>query len=503
MSENNLNFDFFNAKNGEQTCRLNGKYFHSAYAPSKEAQTFCNSIKCTFKPSCVIILEPALSFCAAFLRKIFPSVELIAIRFTDVFCKTDSLWDKVFYFFQTENFAQKLYSALGEEKILSALILDWPGSKNIFPEISNSVWKEIKTAVLTARDVLYTREKFAKRWFLNSLAFCKFGQDFYSLYRIKKDILITASGPSLSSSLKNIKKYRENFFLIAVSSSLSVLIYNKIFPDLVISTDGGFWAKKHLELNGEDLKKLKSTVFALTDEANCPKYILQNQKILPLAYPSSIGEKIFTDSKIEFLPALRNGTVSGTAAAFALRLTQKNVYFCGLDLAENSGFQHAQPNMLEKNSQNKDFRLETKEKRQFSSRFNSKGSLGIYRSWFKNQGKNFRERLFRLSDHYNFSEKLGQIKDLSWEELVFDKKNADFDSTTEVFFKTKNSTEKKEFESRFLKILESGDFDGELFPLESILLAREFDEEKKNGQKLKIQQKKAELAEKIRRLFDE
>ena len=92
---------------------------------------------------------------------------------------------------------------------------------------------------------------------------------------------------------------------------------------------------------------------------------------------------------------------------------------------------------------------------------------------------------------------------MSWDELVFDKKNADFDSTTEVFFKTKNSAEKKEFESRFLKILESGDFDGELFPLESILLAREFDEEKKNGQKLKIQQKKAELAEKIRRLFDE
>ena len=96
----------------------------------------------------------------------------------------------------------------------------------------------------------------------------------------------------------------------------------------------------------------------------------------------------------------------------------------------------------------KDFRLETKEKRQVSSRFNSKGSLEIYRSWFKNQGKNFRERFFRLSDHYNFSEKLGQIKDLSWDELVFDKKNADFDSTTEVFFKTKNSAEKKEFESK-------------------------------------------------------
>ena len=92
---------------------------------------------------------------------------------------------------------------------------------------------------------------------------------------------------------------------------------------------------------------------------------------------------------------------------------------------------------------------------------------------------------------------------MSWDDLVFDKKNADFDSTTEVFFKTKKSTEKKEFESRFLKILESGYFDGELFPLESILLAREFDEKKKNGQKLKIQQKKAELAEKIRRLFDE
>ena len=87
---------------------------------------------------------------------------------------------------------------------------------------------------------------------------------------------------NMKQVLKNIKKYRENFFLIAVSSLLSVLLYNKIFPDLVISTDGGFWAKKHLELNGGDLKKLKNTVFALTDEANCPKDILQNPEIKKL-----------------------------------------------------------------------------------------------------------------------------------------------------------------------------------------------------------------------------
>lgn len=495
---NSFNLDFFNAKNGEKTCRLNGKLFHSAYNPSKEAENFSVSQKITFTPSCIVLLEPALSYCAGFLRKQFPSATLIAVRFLQDFSNTDILWDKVLSFSEDGDFSQTLYSALGEEKLLSSLILDWPGSRNIFPETFQKVWQHIKKAVLTARDVLYTREKFSRRWFLNSAEFFNYGRNFYSLKKTAKDVVVTASGPSLQSSIPLIKQHRASFFLMAVSSSLSVLLSSGIVPDMVVSTDGGFWAEKHLSFNSDTMEKLKNTVFALSDECRCPKSILENHKILPLIYPSSIGEKICSQCRMEgSFPALRNGTVSGTAAALALAISSRKVYFCGLDLAAADGFQHTQPNMLEKNAGSVDFRLNTKEKRQTAARFSSGQSLEIYRRWFKSQGEIFCRRLFRVSESGIFSESLEPVKDISWNEISFDA------APSAVEFEKQDNFNKKDLKKIFLEALNDDSLRKELFPLEAVLLEREKDEDKINDLKIEIQKKKSEIEKKLRRLFDE
>lgn len=498
MNLKNLKIEFLKAKNGENTCTLNGKYFHSAYNPSREAQAFCNSIEFSYKPSCIIIIEPALSYCAEFLKEKFPQTTLIAIRFIKDFSSTDFLWNKVFYFEENKDFCQEFYNSLGEEKLLSSIILNWNASTNIFCEETEKLWTNIKKAMLLARDVLSTREHFSKRWFFNSINFCKYSKNFSIIQNVKKDILITASGPSLKTSIKKIKEYRNNFFLIALSSSLSVLIYNKIVPDMVLSTDGGYWATKHLELKKSEFFQLKNTIFALTDEANCPKQILQNGKILPLFYENSFGEKLLKNLNIHAKPALRNGTVSGTAAFLALSLTKKNIYFCGLDLAPSAENQHTQPNRLEERSKTKDNRLNSKEKRQTASRFNSEGSLKIYRNWFTSQAPFFYNRIFRLSDHYDFNVSLFPIKDKNWEEVEF----SNFTEDKSEVFKAQNTCKTKEIFLNTAKILKDKNILAELFPLENLLIKREVNPQKIIENTEKLNKKIETLLQKCRKMTD-
>lgn len=499
MNLKNLKIEFQKSKNGENTCTLNGKYFHSAYNPSREAQSFCNSIEVSYRPSCIIIIEPALSYCADFLRKKFPEISLIAVRFVNDFSSTDSLWNKVFYFEENKNFCQELYNYLGEEKLLSSIILNWTASTNIFFPETEKLWAEIKKAMLLARDVLSTREHFSKRWFFNSINFCKYSKNFSLIQNIEKDILITASGPSLKTSLNKIKENRNNFFLIALSSSLSVLLYNKIIPDMVLSTDGGFWATKHLEFTKDEFSQLKNTVFALTDEANCPKQILQKNKILPLFYENSFGEKLLKRLNIPARPALRNGTVSGTAAFLGLSLTKKNIYFCGLDLATSETFQHTQPNKLEARSQNKDKKLNSKEKRQTASRFNSEGSLKIYRNWFTSQSSFFYDRIYRLSDHYNFETPLFPIKDKNWEEIKFSPSTGGKKIEN---IELQNNSSSNEIYLYAKEILKDKNILKELFPLETLLINRELNQQKIRENTEKLIKKIETILQKCRKMTD-
>ncbi len=494
MTGKKLEIVFFEAKNKETTCTFNGKHIHSNYNPQREAQNFVSSLKSDFTPSYIIITEPALSYSNKFLRQKFPGVKLCAVRFTDAFDDQNYLWDKVLYF-KGEGFFQELFNAFGEETLLSAAIYSWPGSSLAFENINNECWKEIKKAVMLSRDIINTRNHFAKRWFLNTVNFLKYTKRICTIKKINKDILITASGPSLKTSIEQIKKNRNKFYLISVSSSLSVMLYNGIIPDMVLSTDGGWWAKKHLEFIKKYSALLQNTVFAITDEACCPKRILENFTVLPLIYSESTGEVLLKNNNINFIYASRNGTVSGTAALLALTLTDKNVYFTGLDLESSDAFQHTLPNQLESINSCTDFRLKTKENRLTLSRFNSDGSLRVYRDWFKNQKKTFTDRLLRLSDDWKYNNSLLPVKEADWNNIKISSEKGE----AEISF-SDNNTNPQKIKTTAEKILKDSQYNAELFPLEILLLKRAENESQKEECLKKIEAEQSKLLKKIERL---
>ena len=495
-------FIFEESKAGELTCSFKGKYLHSKYNPKTEGERFAQSLEADFSPLCLFILEPALSYCASSLKVRFPQATVCAVRFRKEFSESDSEWDKVFYLCSDLPLSEQLFLVLGEEKLCSSLVFDWSATKQAFPEENIKAWQEIKKAILKARDVIGTRAYFSKRWLKNSLVFAANIERPFILEKGNQPVIIAASGPSLKSSLPFLKENRASFFLIAVSSAFMPLVKNGILPDLVISSDGGFWAKYHLDFEGTS-----ECFFALEAESAIPKRILTDGNVIPLVYDDGL-EKDFLDAiACPYMISERNGTVAGTALTFAYNLTAGKVYLCGLDQAAAKGYQHTQPNALENGNAKKDYRLKNSETRMTSSRFSSEKTLEIYRNWFISNSAFFSDRVFRLSDNFAYDYPLGKIKEVNWNDFYNNKLEVkkDRDLKKIQIKEEKIRTEKKERSKKLLErlrnISKSQNFINEVFPMESTLIRRELSEEKRRDLLERLREKTDSLLEECAKLL--
>lgn len=405
-----MSVEFTKAADGELTCTTNGIRLHSHYNPTHEAEQFVQSLRCSFSPTYILITEPCLSYCAKILRSVFPQAKICAVRYCNDFSSTDSLWDKIFSV--STSLSEDLYSYFGDEGIVTCLYASWKPAEQAFAEEYKICWAEIKKAAIKSRNVLTTRSFFARRWTKNSIRNCFFINHVVTAIKGESPIIVCASGPSLSSSLPFIKENRSSCTIICVSSALAPLAHYDIEPDIVISTDGGYWAKKHISFAAEQFSNM---VIALPSEAALFLSLFEAHPILPLLYGDGIGDDFFKATAIEGMEAKRNGTVSGTAVELALSLTSGPVFCCGLDLSPSKNFSHALPNELESSDCQKDFRYAPLETRVCPSSFKNP-ALDIYQSWFASNS--FSNRVHRLSANWKYTNTLGEIDDCDWKQFA-------------------------------------------------------------------------------------
>lgn len=485
--------EFSKAKNQSATCSFNGIFLHSSYNPENEGKKFAENIRADFSPQNIIVIEPALSYCAVFLKKQFPDADLFAVRFLKDFGHSE-FFKKEFFFENSEQLKQELFSFFSEENLLNSLFISWPPSARVFCKEDADVWHVIKDAVKDAETVLVTRQFFSKRWMKNQVKFFCGIKKHARLKKIDIPVLVCASGKSLGTSLPFIKKYADFLFIIACSSSIQCLVKNGIVPDLCISTDGGYWAKKHLECL---LFEKDDIPVALTPESSVPQKLFSKNTVVPLVYGDNFDSALCSKFGISFTPAKRNGTVSGTAAELALSLTDCPVFFCGLDLETNAGFPHTQPNSIELQNAAKDNRLKTKETRVFMQSSDDV-QLAVYRNWFTGNSAHFENRLFRLSDNYAFKHSLGRIPDISWSEfekyakLKSEKKNpAQYFLRRETFAPdgVPHSPSRGEIQKAFSALFENEQFIRNYFPADCIAIDRAKDETQKTACIKKLKEK--------------
>lgn len=461
------------AKNGEETAIFENHFLHSNYAPVKEAERFVENLQLPYIPSIIIITEPALSYITVFLKKRFPDIKLGVIRYTSDFENYNNGFDLVLNYYEHSDFENFLENKLNEEELLQTYFISWTPSSQAFNETDKKVWQNIKAAMERAKTLLITRQCFEKKWFINSCNFIRYCKNLVDIkFPIDKDVLIISSGPSLKAFIDTIKNNQEKFFIICLSSAISVCLKKNIKPDLCMSSDGGYWAGEHLKALYKN-----SIPLALPAEAYCKKSLLFKLKLLPLDYGDGFSHELLAASKIKYYKALRNGTVSGTALHFALSYFTKNVFLCGMDMAAQNGFQHAQPNQLEINSSIFDNRIKNKMTRLYKSGLTN-ASLEIYRQWFINNPFNTESRkVYRLIQKSDAKNNLGWIEDLELKS---------FENTcanTSLSEKTLFTSEVYDFDynQSVKELLNNDKWKKQLFPLDYVQLSHTQEKEAINA----------------------
>lgn len=362
---------------------------HSSYNPEREADRYVASLEVSTTPAIILLTEPGESWLASPLRRRFPKARILVIRYTaEEFCETDHLWDRVWRPGGHLHLQQFLENEILEDDLASLFCMSWKPSDTFWPVQSSESWTAIRHGIQTHSTVLITRGHFGWRWLKNIFKNAAGLQQIVPLPDTSLPVFLAVAGPSLSSHLPFPE---DRFYVCAVSSALESLRFHHIGIDLCISTDGGWWAEKHLE------KILPSVPLAFPLEATVPSCILARQPVLPLSYSSSLEVALF--SIIGCVPkhVFRNGTVAGTAALLALDITRSGVYAAGLDLKGDGGWCHARPYRFDSIPLSSQNRYETLTTHLFEREHAAQPVHDVYARWFSNRNMEFKRRFFRLT----------------------------------------------------------------------------------------------------------
>ncbi|MCL2481474.1 MAG: DUF115 domain-containing protein [Spirochaetaceae bacterium] len=344
--------DFYLSRTGKLTANINGKHIHSGIDPEKETEKYLLShIKNNVNPSLILILFPGLNYLYNSLKKYFPNTNIITVHLNSEMYKNsvaETQSSMVWHPGSNLQLKQFLYNNIREIEAKKLLVYTWEPVIKAFPTESKK-YSDIVEQVLTEYNsnistTNYFGKKYIKNIFKNILAIEKTA----IMQNIEKPVIIASSGPTMENAIPIIKKAGDSIFLIALSSAYSILKYNNIKPDIIISTDPGYYASVHLDSLKEDNQLISSPLTANFGNHNKNPYLVINQ--------GTFIEKYFLENcGIPYINIPPNGTVAGSSYFLSAIITKNPVIFAGFDLCTNDIKTHCSPhafeNILFKNSE--------------------------------------------------------------------------------------------------------------------------------------------------------
>lgn len=208
--------------------------------------------------------------------------------------------------------------------------------KNILNKIDTNIqeyWKNRMT-------LIHMGPLWIKNIFLNLYKTSKHikNTNLYKHPQIECPILVTGAGESLESAINFIKENREYIKILAVDTSISVLLLNNIEPDFIIAVDAQIY-------NFYDFLSVKNKqiplFFDITGYNGIPDVL--NGPVFP--FISNFANTKLLKRLEQFcllpikVPAL--GSVGLTAIYMALQCTKNHVFYTGLDFSYKIGKSHA------------------------------------------------------------------------------------------------------------------------------------------------------------------
>jgi hypothetical protein len=191
------------------------------------------------------------------------------------------------------------------------------------------------------------------------------------------------------------EKKQAPLLVLAVSSAVPALKARGIVPDMIISTDGGGWARLHL--NECFRGKPEPWCYAAALTAALPSQCASSP-VLAISDGSVWQNLVLMELDIPFIALPQRGTVSASALDLALALSKGRILFPGVDLSYRDIRTHARPYSFDRLWEEAACRFKPFYSQAFSRArdIDKGGSHAVYAAWFKKQLASYPRRLFSL-----------------------------------------------------------------------------------------------------------
>jgi len=248
------------ARNGTPSSFSGSIRIHSAYNPGKEAKNFLAAHLDDIRDkTTIVIIGAGLGYIDQELRNQRPESNIIALHLSNTLYNsriqdnnyTNSV--KRWYPGSEESVELFLYNNLLETAIGGLRILKWPAAIKVFPGIAEESITALSAVIRRHSGNISTTAAFGRLWINNSLRNYLNLNQVIIQQKIIGPVVLTASGPSLEKTLNYLIKYRDRFHLWALPSSLPALKNAGLIPQLIISTDPGYWARLHTRFFPEEV----------------------------------------------------------------------------------------------------------------------------------------------------------------------------------------------------------------------------------------------------------
>jgi hypothetical protein len=380
------------AGTGLPTVFVGEKSLHSRYDPAGEAEKYIETLNLSAlseKIRFFILIEPGLGYTIPVLRRFFPQAKVIALHVSEFFVRFPGE--------VPENAAQWapgsglscgefLEREIPDTGIEAVKIVEWRPALAVYGAAYKDLLEKTVTFLRRMDANARTVRGFGRRWFRNFLRNISILRVFFNIDPGSGPWIVTGAGPGLEEVLPAIADMqREGAMVLAASSSVPALTAGGVVPDVMISTDGGGWAKFHLWdaircVSGRPLFLAASLIAALPSQ--CGGF-----PVLPLSDGSFWQEAVLENLGIPRLILPQRGTVTATALDLALCCTKGGVFLAGMDLANRDIKTHARPYALDRYQEDRATRLDLWYSQAFvrAGQISASGSHRVYAEWFGGQ----------------------------------------------------------------------------------------------------------------------
>lgn len=342
-----ISVELLQAKNGDETLKINEYFIHSKYNPIKEAEQLVNGqytphhTHIIFGYGCGYIVEALLN------RRAFQeNIIVIDPLFDNYNLEFKHQASSLFAFNSTVIPIFELYiNEIAANTRVSFKTICTPNYDKVFPNEYKELLRKIVDLQYKNRTNDYTLIRYAKDWQRNFIENLRNLNEDSSIEELHKQyncpVVVASGGPSLTKQIPLLKKYRNNMILISAGSTTNSLLSNDIEPDYVVTIDGGepnYNHFKQLKLNNAEIIYCMQNHFKVRESFSKRGYLIGTESFNKL---SMYLEKEFN---LKFPNLEYGGSVAHAAFNIAHYISSGPIALIGQDLAYTDNLTHAANN---------------------------------------------------------------------------------------------------------------------------------------------------------------